>query len=62
MGSSDLWRIGAYGGSPGGFFDGLIDDVRIYDHALSAGEIQDDMDEPVSIANGSAPTMPGELL
>ena len=61
VGNSDLWRIGAYGGSPGGFFDGLIDDVRIYDHALSGGEIQDDMDEPVSIANGSAPTMPGNF-
>ena len=32
VGSSDLWRIGAYGGSPGGFFDGLIDDVRVYNH------------------------------
>ena len=61
VGNSDLWRIGAYGGSAGGFFDGLIDDVRVYDHALSGGEIQDDMDEPVSIANGSAPTMPGNF-
>jgi chitodextrinase len=61
VGSSDLWRIGAYGSSPGGFFDGLIDDVRIYDHALNASEIEGDMNEPVSIANGSAPTMPGNL-
>ena len=43
VGSSNTWRIGAYGTSPGGFFDGLIDDVRIYNRALSAGEIQFDL-------------------
>ena len=30
---------------PGGFFDGLIDDVRIYNRALTAGEIQSDMNQ-----------------
>jgi len=29
-GSSNVWRIGAYGASPGGFFDGVIDDVRVW--------------------------------
>ena len=47
IGSSNTWRIGAYGGTPGGFFDGLVDDVRIYDRALSAGEIQFDRDHGV---------------
>ena len=37
------WRIGAYGSPAGGFFDGLIDNVRIYGRALSASEIQTDM-------------------
>jgi hypothetical protein len=38
-GNSNVWRIGAYGSVAGGFFDGLIDDVRIYDRALSATEV-----------------------
>ena len=33
--------------TPTGFFDGQIDNVRIYDRALSAGEIQVDMSNPV---------------
>jgi hypothetical protein len=61
VGSSDTWRIGAYGSTPGGFFDGLIDDVRVYSRALSAGEIQTDMNQPVGGANPSAPTMPGNF-
>ena len=39
VGSSNAWRIGAYGLTPTGFFDGSIDDVRIYDRALSASDI-----------------------
>ena len=39
VGNSNAWRIGAYGLSPTGFFDGSIDNVRIYDRALSASEI-----------------------
>jgi hypothetical protein len=42
VGSSNTWRIGAYGGSPTGLFDGLVDNVRIYDRALSAAEIAAD--------------------
>ncbi len=48
VGSSNTWRIGAYGGTPGGFFDGVVDDVRIYNRALSAGEIQFDRDHGVA--------------
>ena len=46
MGDSNTWRIGAYGTPPGGFFDGLVDEVRIYDVPLSAAEIQADMTNP----------------
>ena len=47
VGNSNTWRIGAYGPVPGGFLDGVVDDVRIYDRALSAGEIQFDRDHGV---------------
>ncbi len=40
VGNSNVWRIGAYGVAPTGFFDGSIDDVRIYDRALTASEIE----------------------
>ena len=43
VGGSNTWRIGAYGSTAGGFFDGLVDDVRIYSRALSPTEIQTDM-------------------
>ena len=48
VGGSDTWRIGAYGSRPGGFFDGLDRRVRIYNRALSAAEIQTDMNQPPS--------------
>ncbi len=40
--NTSLTRIGAYSGSepPSSFFDGLIDEVRIYATALSSAEIQ----------------------
>ena len=56
IGSSNAWRIGAYGSPAGGFFDGLIDDVRIYNRALSAAEVQTDMNLPV--ASPSPPAGP----
>ena len=40
VGNSNTWRIGAYGRTANGFFDGSIDNVRIYDRALTASEIQ----------------------
>ncbi len=43
VGDSNTWRIGAYGSPAGGFFDGLVDNVRVYDRALSPSEIQLDM-------------------
>jgi hypothetical protein len=40
------WRIEGYGSFD--FFDGVIDEVRVYDRALTAGEVQRDMATPVS--------------
>ena len=56
VGDSNTWRIGAYGSTPGGFFDGLIDDVRIYDRALG-GRDPGRHDDPVR-ADGHAPPTP----
>ena len=38
----DRFRIG-FDGYGGDGFDGLIDDVRVYDKALDASEIQEEM-------------------
>src|SRR3954449_8164183 len=57
IGDSNVWRIGAYQGTPFGFFDGLIDEVRIYNRALNGTEVQSDM--AAAVGNDStAPTAP----
>ena len=65
VGSSNIWRIGAYGAAPGAFFDGLIDDVRVYNRALSAGQIRFDRDHgvtpPAIPPDTSPPSAPGSL-
>ncbi len=61
VGTSNTWRIGAYGSVPGGFFDGLIDEIRVYDRALSTTEVQADMSQPLGITDPGAPTTPGNL-
>jgi hypothetical protein len=40
-------RIGGNSIWPGEFFNGLVDDVRVYSRALTAEEIQVDMNTPV---------------
>jgi chitodextrinase len=46
----------------GEYFKGMIDDVRIYNRALSATEIQTDMNTPVgSVADTTPPTAPSSL-
>ena len=47
VGDSNTWRIGAYGSTAMGFFDGTIDEVRIYNRALTQTEIEGDMSAPV---------------
>ena len=43
------------------WFSGLIDEVRIYNRALSAAEIQTDMNVSISAPDSQAPTAPGTL-
>ena len=43
-------------------FAGLIDEVRIYRRALTAAEIQADMNAPVANPDGQPPTAPGSLV
>jgi Concanavalin A-like lectin/glucanases superfamily/Bacterial Ig-like domain/Bacterial Ig domain len=58
VGDSNTWRIGAYGPGPGGFFDGIIDEVRVYNRAISAAEVQEDMNTGVGPADVVPPTAP----
>ena len=62
MGDSNTWRIGAYGSPATGFFDGMVDEVRIYNHALSVGEIRFDMDTGVAPPDTEAPSVPGNSV
>jgi chitodextrinase len=59
VGDSNTWRVGAYGPGPGGFFDGAVDEVRVYDRALSAQEILEDVATPVGSQDVTPPTAPG---
>src|SRR3954447_8100481 len=57
IGDSNIWRIGAYQGTPFGFFDGMIDEVRIYNRGLSGTEVTSDMNTRVATDTGP-PTAP----
>ena len=61
VGTSNVWRIGAFRANPIGFFDGLIDDVRIYNRALPAAEILGDMSSSVGPTDATPPTTPADL-
>ncbi len=54
IGGNSIW---------GEYFSGLIDNVRVYNRALSAGEIQTDMNTPVTVnaADTQAPSVPTGL-
>jgi glucose/arabinose dehydrogenase/PKD repeat protein len=52
--NNEVLRLGRWS-SAGEFLDGLIDDVRIYDRALTTGEIQADRDAPVGTPSGPPP-------
>jgi fibronectin type 3 domain-containing protein len=59
--STGVLRIGGNGVWPE-WFAGLVDEVRVYNRALSAGEIQTDMNTAVgTTADTSAPTAPANL-
>ena len=45
----------------GEYFNGLIDEVRIYNRALSATEIQTDMNRSVTTPDTTPPSAPGTL-
>jgi fibronectin type 3 domain-containing protein len=45
----------------GEHFAGDIDEVRIYNRALTAAEIQGDMNQPVGVVDGQPPTAPSNL-
>ncbi len=61
IGTADVWRIGAFRSNPIGFFDGLVDDVRIYNRALPASEIQGDMSSSVGPTDVIPPSAPADL-
>ena len=50
--TTGVLRIGGDGIWPNEFFNGLIDEVRVYDKALTQPEIQQDMTTPVTPVNG----------
>ena len=45
--SNGALRIGGNASSTGEFFQGLIDEVRVYNRALTAAEITTDMTRPI---------------
>ena len=45
----------------GEYFSGLVDELRIYNRALTAAEIQADMNAPIASSDTQAPTAPGSL-
>ena len=61
-GTSNTWRLGAYGQPATGFFDGSIDNVRIYDRALTLAEIQTDMASRDATGPDTAATLTDEAL
>jgi hypothetical protein len=60
VGSGPL-RIGGNSFASDEFFTGLIDEVRVYNRALTAGEIQVDMSSPIVSSDASPPTAPTGL-
>ena len=61
--STGLLSIGGNSGSSIEYFRGLLDEIRIYNRALSASEIQQDMTTPVggSPADTTPPSPPSSL-
>ena len=63
IGNSNIWRVGATATPAGGFFDGPLDDVRVYDRAL-ARRVQNGHEPtryPPPGQDAAPPTAPGNL-
>jgi uncharacterized repeat protein (TIGR01451 family) len=43
--------------SQGQYFNGIIDEIRVYNRALTVAEIQSDMSTPLAASSGSAPVL-----
>ena len=54
-------RIGGTAVSPSQWFAGTLDELRVYNRALSETEIQADMNAPVGPTDTQPPSMPGNL-
>src|SRR5205085_1839255 len=52
IGGNNIW---------GEWFSGLIDEVRVYNRALTAAQIQSDMTKPVGTPDTTPPSAPGTL-
>ena len=61
MGDSSTWRVGAYGPGPTGFFDGVLDEIRIYDRAPST-ELQSDLARSVGPPDTQPPSQPPHFV
>lgn len=51
--TTDPFMIGHYNGHPSGYFNGLIDDVRVYNYALSEDQAKQVMNEGSAIRFGA---------
>ncbi len=59
--STGALRIGGNNVWKSEWFSGSLDELRVYNRALSAAEVQADMNSPVGLSDTTAPTAPGNL-
>lgn len=57
VGSDGMFRIGGTAVYANEFFKGLIDEVRVYDEALTPAELQTEANTPVTAPRGSDPVL-----
>ena len=62
VGDSNLWRVGAYGPGPTGFFAGEVDEIRVYGRALGPTEIAYDMTHRAGPPDTTPPTQPTDFV
>jgi glucose/arabinose dehydrogenase len=59
--TAGLLHIGGDSIWPGEFFDGSIDEVRVYNRALTAGQIGTDMTTPINVGTPPTDTTPPDV-